>query len=339
MTVTLNAGFDPGSVGPASDVALAFHRGLHGYAPTPLRPASRLAAEFGFERFEVKDETNRLGLPAFKALGASWAIERALVLEPMARTLVAASAGNHGRAVAHFAAQRGLAYRVYLPRRSNPARRDAIRGEGAEVVVVDGDYEEAVGRAAADGTERGCVEIADVGGSQPARDVIDGYATLFAELGEQLEPPLDVLLVPVGVGSLAAAAVRWAIPHNTHVIAVEPAGAACLAAALEHGAPVRIETPGTTMAGMDCAEVSAAAWPDLRAGISAAVAVDDDELAAAAERLRTIGIEPGECAAAALAAARAVSSNAAAPMQMALSLPGAARVVALATEGPTGGRV
>ena len=56
----------------------------------------------------VKDESNRLGLPAFKILGASWAAERALREDPGVHTLVAACAGNHGRAVARVAAMRGL---------------------------------------------------------------------------------------------------------------------------------------------------------------------------------------------------------------------------------------
>ena len=97
-------------------------------------------------------------------LGASWAVERALREAPGAHTLVAASAGNHGRAVAHVAAQRGLACRIFLPARSSAARRAAIAGEGAELVVVDGTYEDAVARAAAEGAAPGVLEIADVGG-------------------------------------------------------------------------------------------------------------------------------------------------------------------------------
>ena len=83
------------------------------------------------------------------------------------KTLVAASAGNHGRAVAHVAAQRGLRCRIYLPARAVAARRAAIAGEGADVVVVDGTYEDAVARAAADGARPGRVELADVGASRP----------------------------------------------------------------------------------------------------------------------------------------------------------------------------
>jgi diaminopropionate ammonia-lyase len=164
--------------------------------------------------------------------------------------------------------------------------------------MVDGTYEDAVVRAQAAGAEPGCVEIADVGASQTAHDVIDGYATLFGEL----PGGFDTLLVPVGVGSLAAAAARYGKATGTRIIGVEPVGAACLTAALAAGEPVTIDTPGTSMAGMDCAIVSSAAWPDLRDGIAATVLVDDAEVARAMAALEARGIVVGECGAAPYAA-------------------------------------
>ena len=135
--------------------ARAFHEALPGYAPTPLRALPALAAELGLAAVALKDESDRLGLPAFKVLGASWAVERALAESPGAHTLVTASAGNHGRAVARVAAMRGLRCRVFLPERAALARREAIAGEGAEVVVVDAAYEEAVARARGRGARAG----------------------------------------------------------------------------------------------------------------------------------------------------------------------------------------
>ena len=63
------------------------------------------------------------------------------------------------------------------------------------------------------------------------------------------------------------------------MIAVEPDVAACLTAALAAGEPVMIATPGTAMAGLDCAVVSAAAWDTLHAGITGTVTVSDAETA------------------------------------------------------------
>ena len=270
--------------------ALAFHRSLPAYAPTPLRELE--------PGVWLKDESDRMGLPAFKILGASWAIERSLAERSDVTTLVCASAGNHGRAVAREAARRGLACRVLLPARSAPARREAIAAEGAEVVVVDGGYEEAVVRAAAEGAEPGCLELADVGApGGPAEWVMEGYATLFAELGRTF----DVALVPAGVGSLVGAAVRWG---GAEIWAVEPETAACVTASRAAGRPVRIETPGTAMAGLDCAEVSEAAWPLLRDGLAGTITVSDAEARAAMAELAGRGLRIGDCGAAPLAALR-----------------------------------
>jgi diaminopropionate ammonia-lyase len=86
---------------------VAFHRSLPGYRPTPLTEIPELAEALGVARVLVKDESERLGLPAFKILGASWAIERVLSPDnlsagtsPAVSVLVAATDGNHGRAVA-----------------------------------------------------------------------------------------------------------------------------------------------------------------------------------------------------------------------------------------------
>ena len=164
--------------------------------------------------------------------------------------------------------------------------------------MVDGGYEDAVARADAAGSEPGSLLIADVGDSSPAHWVIDGYATLFAELPDGI----DTILVPVGVGSLAAAAARYAAASGARAIAVEPVTAACVTASLRAGAPVAIPTPGTTMAGLDCAEVSSAAWPDLLHGIHATVTVTDEEAHEAMRELAAHGHAIGDSGAAPLAA-------------------------------------
>jgi diaminopropionate ammonia-lyase len=324
------------AVPPPRVVARGFHRKLEGYAPTPLRDLPVLAAEAGLAGVSVKDETDRLGLPSFKILGASWAAELALGEAPGTHTLVAASAGNHGRAVARVAAVRGLGCRVLLPARSDPARRDAIAAEGADVVVVDGDYEDAVRLAAEAGGEPGVLEIADVGGSFTAHAVIDGYATLFDEIAEQADASIDVLMVPVGVGSLAAAAARFGAAAGARVIGVEPTAAAGLTASLAAGAPTAVPTPGTAMAGMDCAEVSVAAWPLLREGVAGTVLVEDSEIPSATEALAAAGMQVGECGAAPVAALRALTRDpAAVALRDALEVGPGTHAVLVATEGLT----
>ena len=94
MSCLVNPAFDPGAIPVPSSDARAFHEALPGYAPTPLRALPALAAELGLAAVALKDESDRLGLPAFKVLGASWAVERALAESLGAHTLVTASAGS-----------------------------------------------------------------------------------------------------------------------------------------------------------------------------------------------------------------------------------------------------
>jgi diaminopropionate ammonia-lyase len=335
MRAFVNPAVRPAAVAAPSSDAAVFHAALPGYRPTPVQGLPAAATELGLGAVALKDESDRLGLPAFKVLGASWAVEHALREQLGVQTLIAASAGNHGRAVAHVAAERGLGCRVYLPARSAAARREAIVAEGAEIVVVDGAYEDAVARAADDAKRHSdAIEIADVGDSGPAHWVIDGYATLFAETAAQ--GSFDVIVVPVGVGSLAAAAARFAADAGVAVVGVEPVTAACLTASLAAGEPTAVSTPGTAMAGLDCAEVSTAAWPSLRDGIHGTVTVDDAEVHAAMRELAAAGLTIGESGAAPLAALRALAAEPeCSALRDAVGLGSEARVLCVATEAPT----
>jgi diaminopropionate ammonia-lyase len=331
----VNGALRPEAVAEPSGDAAAFHVRLPGWRETPVHRLEAVAAELGLAEVSLKDESDRLGLPAFKVLGASWAVERALREAPGARTLVAASAGNHGRAVAHVAAMRGLSARIFVPARAAADRRAAIEAERAELVVVDGNYEEAVRRATAEGAAPGALAIADVGDSGPAQWVIDGYHTLFAEAAAQAG--FDALLVPAGVGSFAAAAARYGALAGKAVIAVEPEAAACVTASLAAGEPVAVPTPGTRMAGMDCAEVSPAAWASLRDGLTGCVTLSDAEAVDAMRELAALGHAIGDCGAAPLAALRALMTDPdCAELRAAAGLDReGARVLLVATEGVT----
>lgn len=348
----VNPGARPDRVPPPADpAATRFHRRLPGYTPTPVRSLPDAAAALGLGAVLVKDESDRLGLPAFKILGAGWAVEQTLRRNPSVRTLLAASAGNHGRAVARCAAQRGLACRIFLPDGASPARVSAIAAEGAEVVPVEGGYDGAVVAAARAAGEPGAALVADVAHRPDGSDadsagvatdsagwVVDGYGTLFRELTGQLSAPVDLLLVPVGVGALAAAAVRWAAHEESHpvVVGVEATAAACVTASLRAGQPVTVPTPGTVLAGLDCATPSVVAWPAVRDGLAGTVTVDDPEVPAAIRELAGYGLAIGECGAAPLAALHRLAADPdGQPLRDAVGLGPGSRVLFVATEGPT----
>src|SRR5206468_1967902 len=163
---------------------------------------------------------------------ASWAAERLLAdrANHGDLCLVTATDGNHGRAVARIARDRGMRCRVLVPRGTASVRIDAIVREGARVEVVDGDYDEAVRHAASLGDD-GNVVLADgawPGYEQVPEWIVEGYATLFAEASEQLDGlSPDLAWIPIGVGSLAlAAAVHWPFPPP-RLVGFEPVAAAC----------------------------------------------------------------------------------------------------------------
>lgn len=299
---------------PVGTDAGAFHRLLPGYAPTPLVEVPELASELGVGRVVVKDESSRLGLPAFKVLGASWACHRVLEQQPGAM-LVTATDGNHGRAVARMAATFGVPATVFVPQVMRPEVAARIAGEGAEVVRVDGDYDDAVRRAAAYAAEapkRALVQDAAWEGyEQVPAWIVEGYETLMAEIDAELGAAPDLVAVPVGVGSLAEAVVRHYRQGDARpsVLSVEPDSAACLLASLQAGRPAPVPTAATVMAGLNCGTVSSAAWPILRDGCDAAVAVSDAEALRAVDDLGRLGISSGPSGASSLAGGRAALSD------------------------------
>jgi len=321
----------------APHAAGAFHRSLPGYVPTPLVPVPELATELMVRRVLVKDESSRLGLPAFKVLGASWACHRVLEQRPGA-TLVTATDGNHGRAVARMAAHFGVGSTVFVPKVMLPETAARITDEGAQVVWVDGDYDAAVRQAAefaGQQPDRAMVQdTAWDGYEQVPAWIVEGYQTLLQEVDAQLGRPPDLVAVPVGVGSLAEAVVRhYRRPGVAHpsVLSVEPDTAACVLASLTADRPVSVPTGETVMAGLNCGTVSASAWPVLRAGCDAAVAVTDDEALRAVDDLGRLGISSGPSGAATLAGVRAALADT--ERRAALDPPDDAVVVLLSTEG------
>jgi diaminopropionate ammonia-lyase len=352
LTWVFRTGRRDWSAPAAEPGAIAFHRSLPGYRPTPLVEIPELAAALGVARVLVKDESVRLGLPAFKILGASWAIERALSPgnpsagnTPAMRVLVAATAGSHGRAVARVARQRGLAAHIVLPRGVRPSAVAAIAAEGAAITRIDGTYEEAVALAAGHARAGGGLLVQDVawpGYEQIPAWIVVGYTTMFTEIEAQLEAsgaaPVDLVVVPVGVGSLAQAAVmhfrRPGIAYPPALMTVEPESAACVLHSLDRDELVSIGTSATIMTGLNCGTPSRGAWPYLRSGINAAVAVTDTEAARAVRDLAGHGVPVGPCGAAALAGARVALTGAGSGERRArIGVTPASTIVLLSTEG------
>lgn len=357
--VILSPDLDPVSSVPIS--ALEFHRRLPGYEPTPLHDLSGLARELKLEQVLVKDETSRLGLPAFKMLGASWAIYRSLTerwpdldhswtdidelrqqVEAHDRvSFAAATDGNHGRAVARMAAMLGCDAHIVVPASMAKARITAIEDEGATVEVVEGTYEVAVSRSAELASDD-CLVISDTawdGYDRVPRWVIEGYSTMFIELENQCRFLPSHFIVPMGVGALAAAAIvaaRHRMPP-AEVIGVEPDQAPCVLKSLQNNALTVVPGPHESiMSGLNCDQPSPIAWPVLAAGLNASISIPDDAARAAMYNLAEHDIIAGETGAASLGGLLALAESPdAANLRSRLHLDKRARVLILATEGAT----
>lgn len=330
-----------------SPKAVEFHRGLPGYEPTALVDLPDVARELGVGHVLAKNEAGRLGLPAFKALGASWAINSALAQEKSAGpfVIVTATDGNHGRAVAKFAKMFGHSAKIVIPPGVHPSAVQAIVDEGAEVSRTEGTYDDAVAEAAHIAEQPGHILVQDTawdGYEIVPGWIVEGYATMFSEIDDQINDRglgnADLVVVPAGVGSLLQGALAHYRSRKdllaTKVISVEPTTAACVLASIETGTPSSVPTSTTVMAGLNCGTISSLAWPFVDNGLDGAVAVTDEQDIQAARDMAKLGLAAGPCGAAGLAALRELLSGPDAQAHRdALGLTKDSTVVILVTEG------
>ncbi len=338
---------------------------------TPLRELPALARDLGIGRLFAKDESGRFGLNAFKLLGARFAVETLLkegAIRPGA-TLVCASEGNHGRAVARAARDAGCAARVYMAHDASPSRVNAIAGEGAEVIKVDGSYDDAVRIMQAEADKNRWTIVSDTaweGYERIPRLIMLGYTRLLDEVREQGAGPstssgpgraesrggngepavFDFIFVQGGVGGLLCAMASWCAFHRSEphprVVAVEPTSAACLQASARAGTPVAVTGPlTTTMAGLRNREVSPPAFISLLPNVAAFMAIDDGWSNEATRALgRPRGEDPaiaaGSSGAAALGGLLALCRDQSlAEARARLGLSSSSRVLAIVSEGVT----
>lgn len=344
-----------------------FHQRLPWYSPTPLTSAQGVARRLGSSLVWVKDESHRLGLPSFKVLGASWAVYRTLeerlsiqldawdTVEQLREmlgdigdvTFVTATDGNHGRAVARVASWFGSRSLVFVPKGMIRARIEAIESEGAHVVVVEGDYDDAVAAAADEERPQTCL-IQDTGwpGYETIPSwIVEGYSTMFQEVENQLEAAgvhtLDLVAVQIGVGSLAASAIAFyrsgKSRYSPAIVGVEPEGAACAFESIRDGRIVTVPGPHTSvMVGLNCGTVSSVAWPYLQSGIDVFATVGNDRAFEAMKLLSRDGIVSGESGAAGLAGLLEISERGAADeIRETCRLTGSSTILVISTEGIT----
>lgn len=344
--------------------------GWPGYACTALHTLPNQAKKLGISALYYKDESTRFGLKSFKALGGAYAVFRLIQKNIAAQhsghlaspeeilsgnyadiiskmTVTCATDGNHGRSVAWGAQLFGCRCVIYIHATVSEGRRAAIAFYGAEVIRLQGNYDDSVHHAALQAAEHGWTVVSDTtyeGYREIPIDVMHGYGVMSREIVKALEdnPPTHVL-VQAGVGALAASVCAtfwqaWGAKRPQFVI-IEPERADCFFQSGQVGHPVIVTGDlDTVMAGLACGEVSPVAWDILKNGINCYATIAD---AFALDGMRVfanpIGNDPkivsGETGSTGLGLLMAAQDNAA--LWNALGLNAHSRVLLIGSEGDT----
>lgn len=321
-----------------------------GYAPTPLSSHPALAAYCDVAAVELKLKSARFDIGSFKALGPPYALQRAIARRfgdaPRAEAVaVAATSGNHGRALAWGARRLGVRCRIVMPAHISAGREAAILAHGADVLRVRGNFDDALAEAAVIADRPGHMLIADLddeASAAVARDTLSGYSALAGELVVQTRAATPThIFIAAGNGSLAAA-----ISHRLandmapapKAISVEPQNSDAVRRSLAAGEITAVPASSSVMDGLVTRTPSAIAWPILRHGLTAGLAISDswaiDVLRSfATASLGDAPVEMGETGVAAVAGLIAAARD---PQRRSeLGITSASRLIAVICEGVT----
>lgn len=347
--------------------ALHFLEQCPKYAPTPTLRLRGLAGTLGLGEVWFKDESARLGLGSFKALGGVYAVaetirRRASIMlrrpvgpeelsSPPVRsiaediTFVCASDGNHGLAVAAGARLFGANCQVFVHDHVSEGRRQRISAHGAEVTVVGSAYDDCVEFARRVAASRGWLLLADTSDDDHADApelVMRGYSVLAKEAFDQIgKRPPSHIFVQAGVGGLAAAVGCYVEARFRHrrpkLVVVEPRSANGLVESNCAGELVEASpSPETVYAMLECRRPSRIAWNILQTRAHYFVDIDDDiaEPTVLALSRGAFGDTPIECSesgAAGLVALCAATGNLQCRRKLGLSA--SSSVLLIGTEG------
>ena len=301
------------------------------YKPTPL-----LKRSVQNNSIWIKDETHRMGLGAFKALGGVYAVGSIIAkkqdlpikadsffldeFKSCARdlTFVCASAGNHGLAVAAGAQIFGAKARIHLSDTVPENFALRLKHKNAEVVRSGANYEESIEAAIKDAKDTGAVHLADgswPGYIEPPRLVMEGYTIMAKELREEFEQlndwPTHVYL-QAGVGGFAAAIafeIRKSWRIQPEILIVEPDAAPCLKESIGHSKIMTVQGPVSDMGRLDCKTPSLLAFDILSDAANDFCLITEEQAKDAVRIAGEMGLATSPSGAAGLAALLANSDK------------------------------
>ena len=183
----------------------------------------------------LKDETRQI-TRAFKFRGNCY---RVLCGLSTGQVVTAASTGSHGLGLSMVARIRGIQAHIFVPAQTAHVKIAAIEANGATVVKVDGDYEQARLTSVSFADETGATYISGF----DDHDIITGNTSLFSEIEDQHPEAFNVVFVPVGGGGLLAACLQYFQNQEKRVkiVGVELASAPAMALSLAYGRRVILE--------------------------------------------------------------------------------------------------
>lgn len=211
---------------------------------------------------------------AYKIRGACYKIST-LTEEQKAKGLITASAGNHAQGVAFAAQKAGVKATIVMPTTTPLVKVNNTKDYGAEVVLHGETFDDAAAEAMRLVEEKGYTYIS------PFNDltVATGQGTIAYEIFQDL-PDVDIILVPIGGGGLAAGVATLAklLNPNVKVIGVEPTGAASMKASLEAGHIVTLPSVSTIADGVAVKTPGDLIFPYIQESIDEIITIEDAEL-------------------------------------------------------------
>ena len=239
---------------------------------TKLIYSEYFSEKYGNKIYFKPENMQRTG--AYKVRGAYYKIQ-CLSPEEREKGLITASAGNHAQGVAYAAKLSGVKATVVMPVATPLIKVNRTRALGADVVLYGDVFDEACAHAYELADEHGYTFV------HPFNDleIATGQGSIAMEIIKEL-PTVDYILVPVGGGGLCTGVSTLAklLNPKIKIIAVEPAGAACLKASLEAGKVVTVPHINTIADGTAVQTPGDKLFPYLQANVDQVLTVDDSEL-------------------------------------------------------------
>ncbi len=231
--------------------------------------AERLAADV-----VVKHENHQV-TGAFKVRGGLVYVDRMKRERPHVGGLVSATRGNHGQSIAFAGRRHGVPVTIFVPRGNSIEKNRAMRAFGAEVIEAGDDFD-----AAKDAARSFAVDNAHEMVPSFHRDLVLGVATYALEL-MTAEPDLDVLYVPIGLGSgiCGCVAARDLLGRKTEIVGVQASAAPAYALSLAAGRAVAVPSADTKADGIAVRVPDEKALACIRQSVARIVQVSDDEIA------------------------------------------------------------